>query len=184
MTNNLQTCFHKCLCKASCIFSAFNPLTNLVARLYLANIFFKSGLTKTDNWSATLYLFEHEYKVPLLSFSAAAIVATVVELAGSVSLAFGLGTRYAATALFLMTVIMNFTYQEMPENYYWMIILAMIITQGGRRISLDYLIKRKCCNGNHVNACCAKTCGHGMKAHTSSHKVDVAPKKTITKKKK
>jgi len=187
MTKNLKACFHKCICKTNCIFSAFNPLVNLVARLYIANIFFKSGLTKIDNWSATLYLFEHEYKVPLLSFSIAALIATFVELVGSVTLAFGLATRYAATALFFMTLVMNFTYHEMPENYYWMIILAMIVTQGGRKISIDYLIKRKCCHGKHVNACCDETCGHGMKdlsKNTLNLKEHVAHKKTTTKKKK
>ncbi|MCH9753353.1 MAG: DoxX family protein [Alphaproteobacteria bacterium] len=187
MTKNLKTCAHKIICKFNCVLTAFTPLVNLVARFYVANIFFKSGLTKIDNWSATLYLFQHEYKVPVLSFGIAAFIATFVELVGSVALALGVGTRYAAIALFLMTLVMNFTYQELPENYYWMIILAMIMVQGGKRISIDYLIKIRCCNGHGVVPCCDKSCSHGFKPSDKVQNLTLevkAPKKKATTKKK
>lgn len=187
MTKNFKTCAHKMICKCSCILSAMNPLVNLVARFYIANIFFKSGLTKIDNWSATLFLFQNEYKVPLLSFSIAAVLATFVELVGSVALALGIGTRYAAIALFLMTLIMNFTYQEVPENYYWMLILAMIAVQGGKRISIDYLIKIRCCKGHNVVPCCDQSCSHGFKHNDKVQnltlEVKTPKKKSSTKKK-
>ena len=32
----------------------------LILRLYVANVFFKSGLTKIDDWSTTLFLFTEE----------------------------------------------------------------------------------------------------------------------------
>jgi len=194
MTKNFKTCAHKIICKFNCVLSAFTPLVNLVARFYVANIFFKSGLTKIENWSATIYLFQHEYKVPLLSFTIAAVLATFVEIVGSIALALGIGTRYAAVALFFMTLIMNFTYQDLPENYYWMIILAMIAVQGGKRISIDYLIKIRCCKGHNVAPCCDQSCSHGFKstdkvqnltlAVKTSKKTSSVKKKTTTKKKK
>lgn len=37
------------------------PLAQLAARLYLAQVFFLAGLTKLRDWESTLLLFEHEY---------------------------------------------------------------------------------------------------------------------------
>ena len=179
----MKTCIHKMICRTSCVMSAFTPLVNLIARLYMANIFFKSGLVKLDNWNSTLYLFQHEYKVPLLSYGLAAFLATVVELFGSVALALGFGTRLAALALFVMTLVINYTYQEMPENYYWMVIFAMLMAQGGRRISIDYLMKLKFCKGNHTISCCDKSCGHGLMPRTAQEDIKDLTIKTPTKRK-
>jgi hypothetical protein len=52
----------------------------LGARLYVAWVFFKSGLTKLNNWEGTLELFEYEYVVPVLDSVTAAYLATFVEL--------------------------------------------------------------------------------------------------------
>jgi putative oxidoreductase len=167
--------------------SAFTPLVNLIARLYMANIFFKSGLAKLDSWNSTLYLFQHEYKVPLLSYGLAAFLATAIELFASVALAFGLGTRLAALSLFVMTLVINYTYQEMPENYYWMVIFAMIMAQGGKRISIDYLMKLKFCHGNSAVPCCNKSCGHGLTPRTEQEDIKdltIKKKNTAQKKKK
>ena len=41
-------------------------LALLGARLYLANVFFSSGLTKLRDWSSTLALFQDIYNVPVL----------------------------------------------------------------------------------------------------------------------
>ena len=51
------------------------PLLDLGIRLYVADVFFRSGLLKVSNWSGTLYLFENEYHVPLLPPEAAAVLA-------------------------------------------------------------------------------------------------------------
>ena len=51
-------------------------LLDLVIRLYVANVFFKSGLLKIGNWDGTLYLFSNEYRVPLLAPDAAAVLGT------------------------------------------------------------------------------------------------------------
>ena len=44
-----------------------SPLFLLGLRVYVANAFFKSGLTKIADFSSTVALFENEYKVPLIS---------------------------------------------------------------------------------------------------------------------
>ena len=78
------------------------PLMDLGLRLYLANVFFKSGLTKIQNWDSTLYLFSDVYQVPLLPSDVAAYMATGGELGLSVLLVLGLFGRFAAAGLFIL----------------------------------------------------------------------------------
>src|SRR3990167_4241148 len=48
------------------------PLVDLAVRVYVANVFWKSGLVKITSWQSTLFQFESEYHVPLLSPAIAA----------------------------------------------------------------------------------------------------------------
>ena len=60
---------------------SLQPLALLAARLYVAQVFWLSGLTKIRDWDTTLALFENEYQVPLLSPAVAAWMGTGGELA-------------------------------------------------------------------------------------------------------
>lgn len=44
--------------------SLLSPIVNLIIRIYMARIFWLSGLTKLASWDKTLWLFSNEYKVP------------------------------------------------------------------------------------------------------------------------
>ncbi len=124
-------------------FEKVSSVVNLVARFYLARIFFLSGLTKIDNWNATLFLFKHEYRVPLLSSDLAAVITTFVELILVPLFFFGFMTRYIALCLLVMTVVINFSYIENAEHYYWMIIYSMIAVYGGGYLSVDHWLKNR-----------------------------------------
>ena len=56
------------------------PVALLAMRLYLARVFFLSGLTKIQDWDTTVFLFTEEYHVPLLSPAVAAALGTAGEL--------------------------------------------------------------------------------------------------------
>ena len=71
-------------------------------RLYVGRVFFASGLIKLSNWDSTLALFANEYHVPVLSPHLAAILGTAAEIGLPVLLVLGLGTRFAAVALFVV----------------------------------------------------------------------------------
>ena len=85
--------------------NALQGVAALLARLYVAKVFFMSGLTKLRDWDITLALFMDEYKVPLLSPEVAAVMGTAGELALPVLLVFGLGTRFAALGLSVVNVV-------------------------------------------------------------------------------
>ena len=66
------------------------PAVDLGARLWLASVFWKSGMTKITTWDSTLSLFNYVYTVPLLPPELAAVLSTGVELGGAALLAIGL----------------------------------------------------------------------------------------------
>lgn len=114
----------------------------LLQRLLIGKIFFFSGLTKIDDWSNTLALFQDEYKVPLLSPVFSAYSATTFELICPVLLALGLGTRLAALPLIGMTAVIQLTYDQNPQHYLWGALLAGLVTFGPGRLSFDAPLKR------------------------------------------
>jgi len=125
-----------------------SPVANLAIRLWVANVFFKSGLTKIKSWDSTLYLFENEYAVPLLPPEFAAIMGTSVELIFPVLLALGLAGRFGAFVLFVFNIIAVFSYPDLNpaglrDHEVWGIMLLVPLLYGPGKISLDYFINRK-----------------------------------------
>ncbi len=112
----------------------------LLIRLWLAKIFFFSGLTKIEDFETTMLLFEHEYQVPLLPIWFAAGSATFLELVMPVLLVLGLGTRLAVLPLLIMVAVIEFTYQSHSEHVYWALLLAVLLTRGSGFLSLDALV--------------------------------------------
>ena len=130
------------------------PLVNLWARIYVGLIFWRSGVAKFDDLESTVENFDPaEDGDFILSFlpeslppEIPAYLATLGELALPILLFVGLFTRIGALGLLIMTVVIQFFVPgfENHEHYLWMIILAMLMAQGGSKISLDnWLLKEK-----------------------------------------
>lgn len=121
------------------------PLANLAARIYIGLDFFRSGLAKLDDFEETLELFEEDWVVPLLPSNVSAYLATAGELVLPIMLFLGLFTRIGAAGLFVMALVIEiFVFPGTVQHYYWMIILAMLVAQGGHKLSLDnFLLKLK-----------------------------------------
>lgn len=112
-------------------------------RLWIADIFFKSGQTKLLDWPGTIALFADEYKVPVLPPELAATLGTGTELIAPVLLAIGLGSRFAAAAMLFMTGIIEFTYMHFDVHVIWTLMLALIIFQGPGKLSVDYWLHKR-----------------------------------------
>ncbi len=125
----------------------FSPILLLTLRIMIATVFLKSGLTKISNFDSTIFLFENEYAVPLLSPVIAAYLATICELGCSSFLIAGLATRLAVLPLIGMTLVIQFTVVQNPEHFYWLAILSTLFVYGAGLLSLDRLIK------NFVDKC-------------------------------
>ena len=119
----------------------------LVARLGVANVFWMSGRTKVEGLltlkPSTLYLFEYEYKVPLLPSDFAAYAATYAEHLLPILLVLGLFTRFSALGLIAMTLVIQlFVLPDgWPTHLLWMAPLLVIVRYGAGAISLDKLLK-------------------------------------------
>ena len=124
------------------------PVFVLAVRLYVASVFFKSGLTKIASMDTTILLFTHEYQVPLLSPTLAAYLSTAAELVLPVMLALGLGGRLAAAALFVLNMVAVISYPDLNEvgimqHQYWGVLLLLSLLYGPGKLSIDSLLQRR-----------------------------------------
>lgn len=129
----------------------FAPAFDLGLRLFLANVFFKSGLTKIQNWDSTLYLFSDVYEVPLLAPDVAAWLATGAELGLPVLLVLGLFGRFAAAGLFILNLMAVISYYSglseagINQHLYWGMLLAVLLMISRGAWSIDAWLE-KCLN--------------------------------------
>ncbi len=124
------------------------PLLLLGFRIYVARVFFMSGLTKIHDWSITIALFTDEYHVPVLSPGDAALMGTAVELSMPVLLALGLATRVSALVLFLFNIVAVVSYASLPDvaikdHYLWGVLILLVLVFGPGWLSVDAYLKRR-----------------------------------------
>jgi putative oxidoreductase len=117
---------------------------SLALRIYVARVFFLSGLTKLHDWNLTLALFRNEYHVPLIPPAIAAILGTSAELGLPVLLFLGFGTRFAAVALFAFNVVAAISYPDLSaaglkDHVLWGALLLVLFFYGPGKLSLDHL---------------------------------------------
>lgn len=132
---------------AARLIDKLQPLLALAIRLYVAKVFLMSGLTKIQNWDITLALFENEYHVPLLSPAVAALLGTVAELGLPILLILGLGTRFAALALFAFNIVAVVSYPDLSDaglkdHILWGALLLVLFVYGPGKIAADRFFDR------------------------------------------
>ncbi len=125
-----------------------HSLVALTARVAAAGVFWRSGQTKVEGFSikdSTFFLFQEEYRLPLLPPELAAYLATIAEHVFPVLLVIGLASRLSAAALLGMTaVIQIFVYPgAWTEHILWATALLVILARGPGAISLDRLLFRR-----------------------------------------
>ena len=130
------------------LINKLQPLFALALRLYVARVFFASGLIKLENWAGTLALFENEFRVPVLSPQLAAVLGTGAEIGLPVLLALGLGTRATAAALFVFNVVAVISYPDLSDaglkdHVLWGALLLVTFVYGPGKLALDTWLARR-----------------------------------------
>jgi len=130
---------------AICGLNALQPAAQLLARWFIAGVFFRSGLTKIVDWETTVALFTDEYHVPLLSPHIAAALGTCAELALPALILLGLGGRFAAAGLSILNVVAVISVEDMPiaalhQHIFWGSVLAALLLWGPGRWSVDHCL--------------------------------------------
>ncbi len=136
------------------VMNFLSPIFDLGVRLWVAYVFFKSGLTKIQSWDTTKMLFEYEYEVPLLPPEMAAYLGTAAELGLPVLLALGLVSRFTALALFLFNIVAVVSYSSfllgehgaagLQQHILWGLMMLVTLFHGPGKLSIDYLLCKKC----------------------------------------
>ena len=126
---------------------SLQPLAALLARLYIAQVFFLSGLTKIRDWSTTVALFTDEYRVPFLPPAVAAAMGTAGELVFPVLLVLGLGGRFSPLGLFVVNAVAVISLSEiapaaLQQHVFWGSLLAGLAIYGLGPLSVDRLLKK------------------------------------------
>ena len=134
--------FNELLAKPSRILA---DALQIILRAYMAWVFFPAGWLKLQDWDTTLFLFEEEYAVPLLSPELAAWLGTAGELIFPVLLVLGLATRLNAIGLFTVNLVAVISLADVPpaamtQHLFWGLALAVLIVWGGGRITVDHLL--------------------------------------------
>ncbi len=132
---------------------ALQPLFALCTRLYVGWVFFKAGWLKISNWEQTIWLFENEYRTPVLSPTVAALLGTFGELTFPVFVWLGLFSRLSAVGLFLVNAMAVISYAHvlladgyvagLRQHQLWGFMLAMLAIYGSGKLSLDRLLARR-----------------------------------------
>lgn len=128
---------------SSCLRAAGRDALLLLARIAPGSVFWQSGQTKVDGWQlkdSALYLFQEEYRLPLIDPALAAGLAALAEHLLPLLLFLGLGTRMAAAGLLGMTLVIQLlVYPDAwPTHGTWAVALLLLIGQGAGRVSLDH----------------------------------------------
>ena len=123
-----------------------NWFIQLFARVAIAPLFFISGRGKVAGFTvtdSTVYLFEHEFGLPMPVV--AAHLAALAENILPILLVLGFATRLSALALFVMTIVIQFVYPGGFWNHHilWFFLLLFIMARGPGCISIDHLIAKK-----------------------------------------
>jgi putative oxidoreductase len=131
-------------------------------RVALAIPFWRSGMTKWDGFlnlsSGARYLFQQEFKLHLFGQAlaypfplTAAFLAGLGEVILPVLLVLGLGTRFAALGIFLMTLVIQVTIPDGLINFHlpWAAMALALMAFGAGRLSVDRLILTLTDNSYH-----------------------------------
>ena len=86
--------------------------------------------------------------MPLLSPTIAAYLGTAAELGLPVLLALGIGTRFAAIALFVFNIVAVISYPDLSDaglkdHMLWGALLLVTLVYGPGRIAVDYWLQRR-----------------------------------------
>ncbi|HTH95136.1 MAG TPA: DoxX family protein [Rhodocyclaceae bacterium] len=133
------------------------PLFQLALRLYVAEVFLRSGILKLSDWSGTLYLFDNVYAVPVLPPHLAAVMGTMGETLLPILLILGLAGRFAAAGVFVTNLMAAISFPDisdlgLQDHKLWGLMLLVLVFFGPGRFSLDQWIKKRCPQRNEAGS--------------------------------
>ena len=118
------------------------PLADLLIRLWLAKVFFVSGVLKIFDLSNAPYLSHVAYPVPWVEPLSPTYLGAAIQMLIPVSLALGLATRWAALYMLILVLVVQFNYLALDINLYSAVLFGWFVICGAGPLSLDHLLAR------------------------------------------
>lgn len=145
-----------CIARADHLLGRFpTAVAQLILRVTLALPFWRSGQTKWAGWfelsDSAVYLFEEEFRLHLFGHEYAYPLPHIVALGSALAetilpimLVVGLGTRFAALGILIMTALIQLTVPDGWEAYHlpWAAMALAVMTYGPGKLALDRLLTR------------------------------------------
>lgn len=133
------------------LFNLLTPIADLIARIWLAQIFFLDAWVKMESWQATTQLFQQNYQVGVTTVA----IIVILEIFFSLCLLLGFGGRIMIFLFFIFNGILLIAYNIVwtPQGYMgeqqfaWQILLMLLMFHGPGKISLDHWLLNK--HGHH-----------------------------------
>lgn len=139
-----------------------HSLIALIGRVAIAGVFWKSGQTKIEGLAIDIFagqfqlgwprlsasvvdLFRDEYALPVLPPDLAATLAATGEHILPLLLLIGLGTRFAALGLLVMTLVIQLLIYPAawPTHGVWAAVLLWLMARGPGVVSIDHWLARR-----------------------------------------
>jgi len=139
-----------------------HSLIALIGRFAIAGVFWRSGQTKIEGlaidlvegsfelgWprlsASAVELFRDEYRLPVLPPELGALLAATGEHVLPILLLLGLGTRFAALGLLVMTVVIQLLVYPSAWAVHgtWAAVLLWLMARGPGLVSLDHWLARR-----------------------------------------
>lgn len=125
------------------------PLGDLIARIWVAQVFLRDGWLKLQNWHHSVGLFENHYVFfPVLT----AVLVLAAEIVLPILLILGLGGRIIILLFFIFSLATMYFYNfiwtpegvtNMNQQMAWAMLLMLLMLHGSGRWSLDHWLRRR-----------------------------------------
>lgn len=130
------------------------PVGDLIARVWVAQIFLLDGWFKLQNWNNTVRLFDSHY---VLSPAFTAGLTVGAEIILPILLILGFGGRIIIFLFFIFNIIAMYSYNfiwtpegstNLNQQMAWSMLLMLLMLHGPGKLSLDYWLHRR--HGHHL----------------------------------
>ena len=118
------------------------PIVDLLIRLWLAKVFFVSGVLKIFGVSVEPYLSHVAYPVPGVEPLSPTYLGVALQMTIPILLALGLATRWAALYMLILVLVAQMNYLPLDINLYSAVLFGWLVVCGAGSLSLDHLLAR------------------------------------------
>ncbi len=118
------------------------PVVDVLIRLWLAKVFFVSGVLRIFGLRLAPYLPHAVYPVPWVEALSPTYLGAAIQMTIPILLALGLATRWAALYMLILVLVVQINYVPLDINLYSATLFGWFAICGAGSLSVDHLLAR------------------------------------------